>query len=129
VKNSTYLLVYGTLRKAVAHPRHRILDQYGVFQGMGTFRGKLYDLGRYPGATVSDKDSDRVVGEVYRLRGEAKALSLLDEYEGELFQRTQISVLLNDQKTIIAWTYLYKGPLGTRRRITNGDYVEFLDQP
>lgn len=81
LKNATYLFVYGTLREKVAHPMRRIVDRYGVFQGMGTFRGRLYDLGRYPGAVASAEDSDRIVGEIYRLQQAAKALTAISHQE------------------------------------------------
>ena len=128
MKNSTYLLVYGTLRKGVGHPMHWILERYGICQGTGSFRGKLFDLGRFPGATASGNDSDCVVGEIYRLQRASKALAILDDYEGDLFQRTQVSARVNDRKTITAWTYLYTGTVKTHRRITSGDYIVFLNR-
>lgn len=128
MKNAISLFVYGTLRKEVAHPMHRILERYGIFQGTGTVRGKLYDLGRYPGAIASDEDSDRIVGELYRLEPADRALSRLDDYEGRRFQRREFSVFLEDQTTSTAWAYLYTGPIGRCRRITCGDYVAFLNR-
>lgn len=46
---------------------------------MGTFRGRLIVIGHYPGAVPSVDNSDRIVGETYRLEPAAKALSLLDD--------------------------------------------------
>jgi len=106
---------------------HGILDQYGLFQGMGTFRGRLYDFGRFPGAVASAKDSDRIVGEIYRLKPAAKALTLLDDYEGNLFRRKQISALLESKRKIFTWLYLYAGPVDARCRIPSGDYVAFIN--
>lgn len=105
----------------------RIVDRYGVFQGMGTFRGRLYDLGRYPGAVASAEDSERIVGEIYRLKQVAKALTLLDDYEGELFRRQQVSARLDVKRKINTWIYLYQGSVDACRRIPSGDYVAFLN--
>ena len=44
-----YLFVYGTLRKDIFNSA-RVLDaQHLAFVGEATFRGRLYDLGRYAG--------------------------------------------------------------------------------
>jgi pyruvate carboxylase len=47
--NEDYLFVYGTLRSQMNDPLHRLLETHAVLVGTGTFQGKLYDLGRYPG--------------------------------------------------------------------------------
>ncbi len=107
---------------------HRILDRYGVFWGIGTFSGKLYDLGRYPGAVASTEDSDRVVGEIYRLEPVTNVLGRLDEYEGNLFRREQLPARLEGKRKINTWIYLYQGPVDALRRIPSGDYVAFLNE-
>jgi gamma-glutamylcyclotransferase (GGCT)/AIG2-like uncharacterized protein YtfP len=50
--------------------------------GTGSFQGKLYDIGRYPGVVRSGRNTDRVMGEIYRLSEPRRALEILDEYEG-----------------------------------------------
>ena len=44
------LFVYGTLRRRMNHDLHQVLADGASFLGNGTFRGKLYNLGRYPGS-------------------------------------------------------------------------------
>jgi gamma-glutamylcyclotransferase (GGCT)/AIG2-like uncharacterized protein YtfP len=124
---TTHLFVYGTLRKAVGHPMYRILDEYGIFEGMALFRGKLYDLGRFPGVVASGNATGRVIGEIYRLRPAAKALEQLDSYEGEQFRRERISVRPNGKSAIRAWIYLYTGRVDSHSCIHSGDYVAFLN--
>ena len=125
----THLFVYGTLRKAVGHPMHRILEEYGVYRGMGEFRGELYHLGCFPAAVASALRTGRVLGEIYRLRPTRKALEQLDAYEGPQFRRARTSMLVNGKSAIRAWIYLYMGRLDAHRRIHSGDYVAFLNDP
>ena len=75
------LFVYGTLRRAAAHPMHRLLGP-AAFVGPGEFQGRLYHLGNYPGMVRSDDPADIVHGEVYRLHELAATLACLDDYEG-----------------------------------------------
>jgi len=61
------LFVYGTLRKKNSTSARVFLTQHFDFVGKTTFRGKLYDLGGYPGAVPSDKPSDVILGKLHRL--------------------------------------------------------------
>ena len=47
--NKEYLFVYGTLRRGGGAPLSKLLGQQADLVGLGTFQGKLYDLGYYPG--------------------------------------------------------------------------------
>ena len=62
MENDTYLFVYGTLRSQMNDSLHRLLETYAIFVGTGSFQGKLYDIGRYPGAVRSGRNTDRVMG-------------------------------------------------------------------
>src|SRR5690242_14359920 len=75
------LFVYGTLRAASGHPMHTRLRAEADFMGAGTFRGRLYDVGTFPGAVASRSNAERVSGEIYRLRDPARAFRMLDAYE------------------------------------------------
>jgi gamma-glutamylcyclotransferase (GGCT)/AIG2-like uncharacterized protein YtfP len=57
MKAKDHLFVYGTLRSEARHPMHRVLKRYGEFVGVGRVRGKLYDLGKFPGAVPADGSS------------------------------------------------------------------------
>jgi len=54
-----YLFVYGTLRKCPDsrcqhnHRMYHVLAQYADFAGKGTMRGRLFNVGEYPGAVLS----------------------------------------------------------------------------
>jgi gamma-glutamylcyclotransferase (GGCT)/AIG2-like uncharacterized protein YtfP len=125
--NEDYLFVYGTLRSQMNDPLHRLLEQRGVLIGFGTYCGKLFDLGRYPGVVPSRVSTDRVVGEVYRLTTSQAALGILDQYEGHRFRRKRASISLDSGQTVTCWIYLYRGSVRHRKVIPSGDYVQYLD--
>ena len=119
-----HLFVYGTLR-IDWHPMHLFLAQHAELIGMGKFRGKLYNLGRYPGAVVSKKASDQVIGQVYALRESEKTLSALDRYEGPEFHRQKVAITLVSGRKLISWIYLYRGETSGLKLIALGDYLRF----
>ncbi|HXV78675.1 MAG TPA: gamma-glutamylcyclotransferase family protein [Candidatus Binatia bacterium] len=122
--HETHLFVYGTLRKPMHDPLHRLLETEGKLVTTGTFQGKLYDLGRYPGAVPSRGKNDRTLGEIYRLREPQRVFKILDAYEGRRFKRQQVTILQEEKKTITAWIYLYVGSVKGHPLIPSGDYVQ-----
>ena len=125
MENEVHIFVYGTLRKQMGHPLSHLLVRHGVFVGTGIFQGKLYDLGRYPGAVPSKNKTDLITGEVYRLQQPDKVLELLDEYEGPRFKRSQATIFYGEDRPISAWIYLYARSVAGRRIISSGDYVQY----
>ena len=75
-------------------------DFDAVFVGTGFFQGKLYDIGRYPGAIRSRRNTDRVIGEIYQFSEPRRALEILDEYEGHRFKRKRVTIFQEDGKSI-----------------------------
>ena len=121
------LFVYGTLRKQMSHPLCHLLAREARFLGLGTFQGKLYDLGRYPGAVSSKDRTHLVTGEIYRLSDAARVLRLLDEYEGPKFKRARVEITIGTHESIPCWIYLYTRSVAGRRIITGGDYIRFCN--
>jgi len=121
--NRDYLFVYGTLRRAFNHPMHQLLRSHADFIGIGSFQGKLYDLGNFPGAVASKKPSDKVKGEIYALRDAERIFRALDEYEGAAFHREKVAVRNQEGKKIRSWIYLYNRPVTQQRIIVSGDFV------
>lgn len=127
-----YLFVYGTLRADVAHPMARVLGNHAKRVGRAYFRGRLFDLGKYPGAIPSASPTDRVVGELHRLEPgrEAPLLEELDRYEGwdpirprtSEFMRVRAEVDSETGDRIEAWIYIYNLPTERLERIASGDY-------
>jgi len=127
------LFVYGTLRKACAHEKHRVLERAAVLVGKGTVHGAMYDLGSYPGLAIVGEDLELVTGEVYALDPDRmeSTLAVLDAYEGcaaadrepHEYRREVVRVTLDDGSTIAAWTYVLNRPHTGLTRIPDGDYV------
>jgi gamma-glutamylcyclotransferase (GGCT)/AIG2-like uncharacterized protein YtfP len=104
---------------------HRLLETHAVLVGTGTFQGKLYDLGRYPGVVRSRGNTDRVIGEIYRFSEPQRAFQILDEYEGHRFKRERVTVIQENGKSITSWIYLYARSVTRRALIQSGDYVQY----
>jgi gamma-glutamylcyclotransferase (GGCT)/AIG2-like uncharacterized protein YtfP len=125
------LFVYGSLRRG--------FELHGVLVGLGarhvgkaSLRGRLFDLGDYPGAEPSSAEADRVLGEVYRLVNPQRALQVLDRVEGlrpgapaaSLYRREVAAITLEGGATAEAWVYWLARRLGPKRLIASGDYSQ-----
>jgi gamma-glutamylcyclotransferase (GGCT)/AIG2-like uncharacterized protein YtfP len=96
----------------------------------------LFDLGSYPGMTVSEADSQAVIGEVYQLHDPASILPVLDAYEGcgpndpppHPYERRRIAVTLDDGTSSEAWAYLFRGDTTGKPVISSGDYCRHARQ-
>ena len=106
-------------------PLHRLLETHAAFVSAGSFQGKLYDIGRYPGAIRSRSNTDRVIGEIYQLSEPQRALEILDEYEGHRFRRKRVPIVQEDGRSIACWIYLYARSITHRSLIRSGDYVQY----
>ncbi len=110
------LFAYGTLMRG--YGLHGVLVRGATFLGVGTARGRLLDLGRYPGVVAG---RGRVSGEVYRLHG-PQVLPAVDRAEGVQFVRGRTLVTLADGGRAQAWMYRYRGPRERAVPIPDGDY-------
>ncbi len=126
-----YLFVYGTLRRKARNKVSALLKKNATFIGLGTAKGRLYDLGEYPAAVPDQRK--RIVGELYSLEAgkNAEILAVLDEYEEynasnpeqSLYIRKKTQVKLDGQEGLNAWIYWYNKPLDAQRLIPTGDYA------
>ena len=116
----TYLFVYGTLRRGERADVTGTCDV--TYVGVARARGKMFRVEDHPGMVASDDASDQVVGEVYRLENAPRAWPVLDEYEGDEFERTITSVRMDDGQVLQAWAYFYHGDTSQKDRILSGDY-------
>jgi gamma-glutamylcyclotransferase (GGCT)/AIG2-like uncharacterized protein YtfP len=103
------LFVYGTLRRGSKNKFAKILAEQSEFIGTGKMRGRVYDLGSYPGAVASKRPGDWVYGELFRLLDPRKTFQRLDAYEGPDFSRTIVTILLDSGEQLDSWVYLYQG--------------------
>ena len=109
------LFTYGTLMRG--YTLHRVLAG-AVLVGEGHVRGRLLDLGSYPGLVEGE---GQVRGELYRLPG-PELMATVDREEGYNFERGPITVTLGDGRTSRAWAYRYRGPRERAVPIPDGDY-------
>jgi gamma-glutamylcyclotransferase (GGCT)/AIG2-like uncharacterized protein YtfP len=117
-----HLFVYGTLRRGAA--MHALLEPGAEWVGPARLRGRLYQLGAFPGL-AEGRRGEWVQGELYRLAGaDAEALlAALDRYEGRAFRRVVREAEGADGTRVPAYVYLFAGSLRGRRRIASGDYL------
>jgi len=104
------------MRGYVLHP---LLARGSTFLGEGRVRGRLLDLGRWPGLIDG---AGRARGELYRL-DEPGLLAVLDREEvGYNFERRRTVVTLTNGRRERAWVYRYRGPQHRAVVIPDGDY-------
>ena len=116
------LFVYGTLRRGSNNEPARLLQGQAHFVGHGRMQGRLYGLGRYPGAVPPVTKEDWVRGEVYKMDDFTALKEVLDEYEGADFERAITSVKLDDGGTVECWVYWYVARK-PGRLIESGDWL------
>jgi len=101
------LFVYGTL--APGKPNEHVLSGYSGTWVVGSVKGKLYEQGwgaalGFPGL-VLDEAAGEVVGQVFSSDELPSLWSMLDEFEGEGYQRVLTSVELVNGDIIEAYVY------------------------
>lgn len=97
--------------------------------GRAWIRGRLYDLGDYPGAVADSAATTRVHGQVFRLPADPAVLRALDAYEGynpahpagSLFVRTQRLATLGSGRRIRCWIYVYGPDPGSAPVVPHGN--------
>ena len=125
------LFVYGSLLSA-DNEFANYLSNNAIFYGHGNFKGRLYDIGEYPGAILSGNDPYDISGSIYKLNDPMQALKILDDYEGfgdgqeqpDLFIRQLLSVE-TITGTISCWVYLYNLSVDDFIEIRSGDYLDY----
>lgn len=128
------LFVYGTLRPGFNHPMARYLSERGQLLGRGMIRGRLYNLGRYPGL-VETEGEDWVVGELIALPEDGgQTLAELDRYENiesprpAFFERCRAEIQREGGTTIRAWVYWFRGQASEKHLIPEGDWFAHSEQ-
>ena len=105
------LFVYGTLRSEFDNRYARRLRDEATFLRRTTMPGSIYRVEHYP--AFRSQPEGEVQGELYRLNTPEGTLAVLDEYEGDEFERVVVKG---------AWLYQYKGDPPESARIASGDF-------
>ena len=111
---------------------HAVLANEAEYVDFACISGKLYHLGRYPGAVLANTQ-EKVIGEVYRFSNPTKTLETIDDYEGlqlknsngHEYRREIVTAELISGKNFPAWVYLYNRPTKGLIQIESGDYADF----
>ena len=127
---SHYLFVYGTLLDG-DNPYCAFLKENSGFYDVGKLRGKLYDIGNYPGAILSTAPEVFVHGSIFLICHPKATLKELDDYEGfgddfsqpNEFVRELVEVATGET-SLKCWVYLYNLPVSTFPEIKSGDYLK-----
>jgi gamma-glutamylcyclotransferase (GGCT)/AIG2-like uncharacterized protein YtfP len=98
---------------------HGLLAGRARYVGRGQVKGRLVDLGSYPGALPDAGAS--LHGELYRIVDPA-LWAALDSAEGAQYDRREVTVRSEDGRDLAAAIYWYIGPLDRGVPIPGGDY-------
>lgn len=122
-----HVFVYGTLRPAVAAGEPRFLIEGLKHDGPATVRGRLVDLGDYPGLV---EGSGLVHGDLLVVEDSEK-LAALDAYEecgppSFLYRRELVTAERPDGSHLGVWVYRYRRDVDPAADIPGGDYVKHI---
>jgi gamma-glutamylcyclotransferase (GGCT)/AIG2-like uncharacterized protein YtfP len=95
----------------------------GRYLGKACVRGRLFNLGEFPGAVKAPGAPQVVLGELYYLPGAVRALKFLDRYEGSRYKREVTEVELQSGRRVRAWIYWLKRVPASGQKIEGGDYA------
>lgn len=130
-----FIFVYGTLRKETATSMYHMIARNCEYFSDGYMQGKLYEVNGYPGSIESDNPNDKVYGELYRIANSGLVLSELDEYEECTAQypepheyiRKKLPIILFDEGSVTAWSYVFNHDVSNLMQIESGDYLNYLN--
>lgn len=133
---SEYLFVCGTLLPELV-PDH-LREMVSAFKPLGeaTVRGRLYDLGEYPGAVLDENADSLVHGRVFQLPDDPEVLVALDDYEcveandlaASLFIRNTAKAKMSDGGEVVCWIYTYNRDVTGKPLIDTGDYLSYRER-
>ncbi len=131
---SEYLFIYGTLSPEIAPKEIAAAVRKLRFVGNGFVRGRLYDLGKYPGIKLEAASRTKVRGRVYRLPENRKAIESIDAFEeyypnkpdASLYKRRLAQVELESGEKVRSWIYEYNGSASPKTLIKSGVYSKAL---
>ena len=124
--DKTYLFAYGTLRRDFELTAKADLKGDLVFITTGKLKAVLYNLWDYHWG-VKANDEHEIEGEIFQVLNAEKAFRVLDEYEGEEYNRELATVKTVDGGELQAWVYWYKGDVEDKTKIDSSDYLNYLN--
>jgi gamma-glutamylcyclotransferase (GGCT)/AIG2-like uncharacterized protein YtfP len=117
------LFIYGTLLPDLVRPPLDALVARLTPLGPATVKGRLYDLGPYPGLVLDYAAETPVRGELFALPEDPALLGSLDNYEGScLYRRVECRATTANGETAACWVYECHADLSRATVIWDGDY-------
>lgn len=125
-----YLFIYGTLLPSEADDEiARIVKRLRRI-GAAHVRGRLYNLGEYPGGVIDLSANTTIRGELVELPADKAILDALDRYEEfdpsrpqeSLFVRKKAKISLANGRKVEGWMYVYNRNPGNAPVIRGGNY-------
>ena len=127
---SAFLFVYGSLLDEDNEFAVYLKDN-SKFYSTGKVRGRLYDIGEYPGAILSAEGDEYIYGNILEIDTPEKVFKLIDDYEGyggeQSWPNEFIRVLIDIETgsgAVSCWIYLYNLPVNGLRDIKGGRYFK-----
>ena len=128
-----HLVVYGTLLLGIKSQMAQFLESNSRFLGALYVPGLLYDLGHYPGFIYDLNAPEKVFCHLFEIIVPKAVFPILDQYEmidpfkaeNNEYRRTKIPIEF-EQKTMESWVYEYNFPTSGLRKITGGNYLEYV---
>lgn len=123
------LFIYGTL---LNHNNDFAvyLKDHSHFFANGKVRGKLYDIGEYPGAVLDDSD-EYIYGVILQIDDPEVVFLEIDDYEGygdEQPEPNEFIRILTEVETateiVACYVYVYNLPVDGLQKIEGGRYVK-----
>ena len=126
-----HLFLYGTLLPSEAPKEIASIVKCFRRVGLAHVRGRLYDLGEFPGAVLDSSSRTMIHGELVALPSNGQILEALDRYEEfdpsapktSLFVRKKAKIHMANGSTREGWIYVYNRPPGKAKLLRGGDYV------
>jgi gamma-glutamylcyclotransferase (GGCT)/AIG2-like uncharacterized protein YtfP len=126
------IFVYGTLREGRLEHVLPEIKRFVTYSEKGYVKGRLFDVGDFPGARPARLDNKKVYGQLIEIKPEHESdvFKELDEYEeynpsnpdSSLFVRKKVNVVTKEGKNINAWIYWYNHKVNNLKEITDGIY-------
>ena len=125
-----YLFTYGTLRLNQSHPMANFLSENATLVGLALLpNAQLYRIDWYPTLIETNKESDEVTGDLFKLN-DVEALKKIDDYEGigvgnEPYEYRRAKVKIKtDTEELESWVYFYNVDLPKEAElIESGDFL------
>ena len=127
---STFLFAYGSLLSD-DNEFAIYLKNNSKFYSAGKVKGRLYDIGEYPGAVLTSEGDKYIYGDILKIDTPEKVFKVIDDYEGyggEQSWPNEFIRVLTDIETksgaMSCWIYVYNLPVNGLRYIKDGRYFK-----